>query len=620
MSVLHHDHIKEQFGDSRRFIRCDQFQATRTHFLSRLSKVIGAGIDNPEDLTPLRPLLSSKRMVLVLDNAESILDPQGTSAQEIYAVVEELSQFDNICLCITSRISTVPPDCQTLDIPTLPIEAARNAFYGVYKNGERSGLVDNILEQLDFHPLSVTLLATVAHHNKWDTNRLVKEWERRRTGVLQTDHKKSLATTIELSLASPMFQELGPDARAILEVVAFFPRGVNEDNLGWLFPTIPDRENIFDKFCALSLTYRSNGFATMLAPLRDNLRPRNPGLSPLLCAIKDHYFTRLAVGVDPDKSGFEETRWITLEDVNVEHLLDAFTSIDADSSNVWDACVDFMDHLYHHKSRLIVLGPKIENLPDDHPSKPRCLFGLSQLLGSVGHHEGSKRLLVHTSELWRERGDNLQVARSLMGLAHTNWLLGYTREGIPQAEEALKIYEQLDNTVGQADSLGCLAFLFAERDQFGPAEEAASRAVNLSSGERRQSHICGQHQILGKICSSRGEMEAAISHLNKALEISRSLNLQDKQSMIIFFLVPLLAQTRRFDDAQAYLDQLKLGMANNPFNVGTVMLAQAALWRDQGKFEEAKSEALRAIHFYKTLGVTGEYMEAAESILGQVGE
>ena len=474
LTVLHHDRIKQRFGDNRRFIRCDKFTPSLPHFLRQLSQAVGASIKNPESLTPLRPFLSSKDMLLILDNAESILDPHVTNAEEIYEVVEELSRLSNVCVCITSRISTFPPNFEWVDIPTLSKDAACDTFYRIYKHGRRSDQIDNILERLDFHALSITLLATVAHHSRWDTSRLAKEWDARRTDVLQTGRNKSLAAAIELSLSSPTFQELGSDARDFLKVIAFFPQGIDENNIDRLFPTILRRKDMVDKFCILSLTYRDGDFVMMLAPVRDHLSPKNPMSIPLLCSTRDRYFTRLVVYVEPGKPGFKEAKWIESEDTNVEHLLDVFTTIDAASRSIWDACAHFMNHLLWHKPRLVTLGPKIEALADDHPSKPGSLYHLSRLFETIRNDVERKRLLTLVMELSRERGDNHQLAQALIRLSQVHSNMGFYEEGIRAGKEAVEIFEGLGDAVNQAWALIKLGWVFYHGGQLDSAEEAVS--------------------------------------------------------------------------------------------------------------------------------------------------
>jgi len=601
LTVLHDDRIKQRFGNYRRFIRCDKLPASLAHFLRRLSDVIGAGVENPEDLAPLRPFFSSNEMIIVLDNAESILDPQGADAQEIYDVVDELSQLSNVSLCITSRISTVPPGCEWVDVPTLSMEAVCDTFYRIYKHDERSVLTSNILEQLEFHPLSITLLATVAHHNKWDTARLASEWDERRTDMLQTEYNKSLATTIELSLSSRMFRELGPEARDLLGVTAFFPQGIDEKNFDWLFSTIPGRKSIFDKFCVLSLTYRSEGFITMLAPLRDHLRPKDPKTSPLLLMARDRYFGRLSIDLDPNGPEFGEGQWIVSEDVNAEHLLDVFTTVDAESNEVWNVCARFMNRLRWDKPRLTVLGPKIERLLDDHPSKPLCLQHLSRLFDRVGNRTERKRVLTRSTELYRERGDDIQLARTLTELSGANRMLGLFKEGTGQVEQALEISKRLGDTAEQARCLRDLAWLLNDDEQLDAAEEAAFRAIDLLE-EDNQTMISEVHNVLGQIYRSKGERQKAIHHLNIALGIVSSLNRHDAQLWINYTLAGLFFDEGSFDDANAHIERAKSHAVNDAYGLGRAMELQAVFWYRQYRFDEAKSEVLRAVEVYGKVG------------------
>ena len=433
---------------------------------------------------------------------------------------------------------------------------------------------------------------------------MVREWEQRQTGLLQTEHNKSLAATIELSLASPMFKELGSNARDLLGVIAFFPQGINEDSLDWLLPTISNGLAIFDKFCTLSLTYRSNGFITMLAPLRDYLCPRDPRSSPLLHMTKDRYFARMSVSLDPHRAGFGDTRWITSEDGNVEHLLDVFTSVGTDSDDIWDACINFMRHLFWHKRRLIVLRRKIELLPDDHPFKLECSYELSRLFYSVGNHTEQKRLLSHVLELLKVRGNDRLAAQITSRLSDANRLLGLHTEGIQLAEEALEIHRRFDDAVEQARCWNGLACLLFEDEQLEAAEKAASRAIQLLPEKGEEFLLCGFHRVLGNIYHCKDDTGRAVEHFETALRIASTFNWHNELFWTHYSLAKLFSEEGRLDSAHVHIEQAQFHAVDNAYDLGRAIFLQARVWYRQRKLEEARSEALRALEIFEKLGVT----------------
>ena len=618
LAVLHDDRIKQRFGDHRRLLRCDQFSASLPNFLRRLSEVIGAGIENPMDLTLLRPFLSRNRMFIIIDNAESIVG--ASSTKDIEPVVEELSRFRNICLCITSRISIVPTRCEVIDVPTLSVEAARETFHSIYRRGEQSDTVDNILKQLDFHPLSTTLLATAAKHNKWGIGQLEKEWEEQRTRVLRTRYHGSLAAMIEFSLHSPVFQDLGPQARDLLGVVAFFPQGVNENNLDWLFPSVTDRKKIFGGFCVLSLTRRDKGFITMLAPLRDHLCPKDPMLAPPLRSVKEHYFSQLSFSIGTLTLNNNQTTWIASEDVNVEHLLDIFTSIDANSESVWDACRHFMTHLFLDKARLPVFGPKIEALPDGYPSKPQCLSELASLYSIVGDSAGARRLLSHTLKLQRERGDDFGIASTLMHLVSTvNHSPDLCEEGIQQAREAMTIYQRLGNAVEVVRCHSWLSSLFRWANRLDDAEKCESQAIELADALMPIIHPATRgalHGSLGMIYGCRGDREKSIFHIEASLGAIHSRTIQFH---VHYVLATAHITAGRFDDAEAHFEHAEPLAADASPELGRVALLRADILRGRGKFEEARFEALRSLDLAEKFGGEG-IVDRAKEILRLIDE
>ena len=271
-----------------------------------------------------------------------------------------------------------------------------------------------------------------------------------------------------------------------------------------------------------------------------------------------------------------------------------------------------MAQLYWHKSRLVTLGPKIEALSDNHPSKADCLWDLARLFDSVGNFAERKRLLGHALELWKEQEDAFQVARTLRNLSDVNRQMDLYGEGIPLAKVASEIFERLGEVVHQAECLIILAWLLCDAEQLDAAEEAGSRAIYFLLDKGEPLWTCAGHRALGEIYQCKGETQKAVDHLEVALGIASSLNMVDQLFWIHYSLAEVFSEPGKFEDAQAHLERAEVHAVNDAYLLARAVEWQARLWDRQGRFEDARFEALRALDAFERLGATNDAKDAKQ--------
>lgn len=265
LTLLHHNRTEAKFGRNRHFLRCNNLTNSLEDFLKHLSCAIG--ISHTTDLGQLRSHFeSSPPLIMLLDGVDHILDPLAPEAAEIYATIEEFGCYQHICLLTTSRMYPGILGFHRLEVPTLSEEDARDAFYGLCHLA-RSPVVNDLLTRLDFHPLSIDLLATAVRENGWDEPALLRVWDDE-TDVLRTQYQQRLKDAVELSFRSPTIQHLGTAAWEVLGAIAAFPYGFEERRLKRAFPGITEVEVVVDVLCRFSLLYRQDGFVKMLTPFR----------------------------------------------------------------------------------------------------------------------------------------------------------------------------------------------------------------------------------------------------------------------------------------------------------------------------------------------------------------
>ncbi|KAG1842458.1 hypothetical protein C8R48DRAFT_837950 [Suillus tomentosus] len=386
-AILHEPLIIDKFADRRFFVAYDDLDPstiTFETFMTRFVGALGIEITGTDPLRLISTFLRSASALVVLDNAETF---------------EEASVFWRNATDVLWR---------TMDIPPLDLSSAERVFFQTYPRARCSDAeeeIKDLLKELDFHPLSINLLAHTARQNDWSPATLLKRWNNRHIAVLNPGKGKlqSLSDTMQLSLDSPSIQALGEDGRRTLAIIAFLPQGLNSNLAGDLLPSLQEVDTICDVLRMQSLVYRQDNFIKVLAPIRHYVQDSLPlPDSTRLREIRIFYY-RTVQQCSEEQDGHANI--IISDHFNIERVV-AFDLAHI-PEETYHACSKFLDCLTWHLPRPTTLTPAIFNVVENSSTyelKASCLWNLgwlydtlSQLSDAMKNFKAAEALYLATS-------------------------------------------------------------------------------------------------------------------------------------------------------------------------------------------------------------------------------
>ncbi|KAG1791257.1 uncharacterized protein HD556DRAFT_1387020 [Suillus plorans] len=452
-AIINEPSAMEKFADRRFFVTYDGLDPstiTFETFTTRFAGALGIELAGADPMRQISAILRSASALVVLDNAETFEEASGSSALgEIPPAIADIANIPGVVLILTSRSRRNAPNVRwiTKDIPPLELGAAQAVFFQIYQHANCSDAgedIRNLLKELEFHPLSINLLANAAQQNDWSPTTLLKRWNNRHSKVLDPGKGKlqSLSDTMQLSLSSPSIQDLGDDGRRLLTIIAFLPQGLNDTLASDLLPSLPQVDIICDVLCRQSLVYRQDSFIKLLAPIRYYVRDSLQALDSTCLREIRHFYYRIVDCCLEEHDHYADI--ITSDHLNIEHVVAFNLAYVPDViEETYDICWQFLWCLQRHLPRPTILTPIvfkiIENSSTRGP-KACCLQYLGALYTTltqltegmkafktakalyltVDDHENAAHCIVQCADIYRCQGRFIQSQQVLEAFQHAD--------------------------------------------------------------------------------------------------------------------------------------------------------------------------------------------------------
>jgi len=646
-AVLNDKKIEPRFR-VRVFITYDGVASTAMTFQLFLERICSALALTDADIPAILRFLASTTALLVVDNAETFNDAGDEDAGKLFAALNSIGAQPSTRIIFTSRNSEVVPQnlrCKRLNISGLSLQASCDAFEAVYLKPIDDS-IRSILRALDFHPLSINILANAAVMNEWFIPDICQAWTERQVQVLDNanDKYRSLRAATEISIVSFKDKTL---VLQILRVIAFLPQGIHRSDFPSIFPSIPSISREVEAVQRSSLIYRNGDRLTMLAPIRMYIADRyNQNLTyedPVLLYIRAYYHSKLSYTAED---------FVEREHGNIDHLMhfDMTSSLyqfDIDiHSIVLDKADDFLScNTVQPTSlwQLLVAETQVHSFGRAN-SLARlisiCLTWICAIDYNRNNHNEALEKLKVAEAYCREHSPvcNERLMRCLQLKSYIFRARGNLTLATEALEEGSSIARALEDLFADASLNGSLAGVLLLQGKVTEAASLYLSAQKYYEANDEYTHLINLLMFRSYIFISQNDFTNARLLLNKAMELDQLHNGGRRRLNILFRKASCEGWTGEVAAALKVLQEateVEVSSGTSQFKHCLSAIQGRAYYEARmGRYDDARNSIARVVelrresgedwndHFISALiahfsGERGKAISVVQAILGQ---
>ena len=478
--------------------------------------------------------------VLYLDNFEDVW--HAAQEDERLKVLEFLAQLCQMDLPVLLS-SQVAPTSYDVSQDVLPLESLnrkdgkdRELFQDIYE--EKKGHLplegqafETLLQQLDGHPLSILLTATLAAHApSWEN--VLERWTHAQQKTSNLRH-----TSLDTALQA-VWDALSPSPEAIhlWGLIALYHGPLEYTQLMELAENEQEREQwqcSIDQLCdACLVDWDDTGAAlVMLQPVKEGFFLLAEADEVMSCILQwcRYYAPILEQANDRHDPNRQDAHTYV-----VEHLPQLFHLLERMLAPKWQeqlypAIALFTQKLqnYFQFSTLQGLDILKKLLPfaqhqENHSLEALISILLANLLSRTGQLPQALDLYSQAESLFRQEQDNLGLANTLKSRANLLSLTGQLPQALDLYTQAESLFRQEHNNLGLANTLLSRADLLRRTRQLPQALDLYTQAESLFRQEQNNLGLANTLKGLALLHLSSRNYDQALAFLFQALPLYES--------------------------------------------------------------------------------------------------